>query len=447
MAQHNFHFDDTGALLTTGGGSGGGTVNQGLPGTVPNSWYVTVTGGGNIALVTVANRLSVDASGVTLTTEDLATGIIGSPVLADAIQVGYKDGSGNLQIPSASKSLPCHHIVSGGGSPDVNLIKVGGSPITIGQAVMAASLPVVIASNQSSLPVTVGNFPATVAVTQSTNPWITNIQASGVPLTATLAGSPAVEALNVFVTNATSSSVTQGTSPWVVSGTVTANQGGAWTVAATQSGTWTVQQGGAPWSVSQSGSWTVAATQSGVWSTRTQDGSGNPISSTSEGSPATTGLNVHIQEHRSGFRNIVTVSQGTSPWVTSFSAPQHVIVDSATLGTVSTKPAAPSTAVWTQASISFSSSGDNTVVAGSGSTTIRIMRLSFVNSDTTTATSITIKDSTPTSFSGAFRLVSGGSFGGDSEGEPLYVTASGKGFVINSSAAVQISGTVWYTQS
>lgn len=34
-----------------------------------------------------------------------------------------------------------------------------------------------------------------------------------------------------------------------ISGTVTANQGGAWTVAATQSGTWTVQQGTPPWSV------------------------------------------------------------------------------------------------------------------------------------------------------------------------------------------------------
>lgn len=42
--------------------------------------------------------------------------------------------------------------------------------------------------------------------------------------------------------------VNQGTSPWVISGTVTANQGGAWTVAATQSGTWTVQQGTPPWS-------------------------------------------------------------------------------------------------------------------------------------------------------------------------------------------------------
>ena len=44
----------------------------------------------------------------------------------------------------------------------------------------------------------------TVTANQGTNPWITNIEASGVPLTATLSGSPPVEALNVYVVNQTS---------------------------------------------------------------------------------------------------------------------------------------------------------------------------------------------------------------------------------------------------
>lgn len=56
-----------------------------------------------------------------------------------------------------------------------------------------------------------------------------------------------------------------------VSGTVTTTVSG--TVAATQSGTWTVTASG-----------TVAATQSGTWSTRTQDGSGNAITSSARGS-------------------------------------------------------------------------------------------------------------------------------------------------------------------
>lgn len=71
------------------------------------------------------------------------------------------------------------------------------------------------------------------------------------------------------------------------------------TVAATQSGTWDIGTLGTITNVvhvddnagsltvdgtvaaTQSGSWTVAATQSGTWSTRTQDGSGNAINSTS----------------------------------------------------------------------------------------------------------------------------------------------------------------------
>jgi hypothetical protein len=372
MSQHNFHFDDTGALLTTGSGGGGGTVNQGTPGSPAGAWYVSVVGGGNIALVTAGDALKVDGSGVTQPTEDAADGLIGSPIVADAIQIGYKDGSGNLQIPSAVNPFPVT-VISGGGSPNVNLIQVGGAPITLGQTTMSASLPVVLASDQSSVPVTVGNFPSTQAVTQSTSPWVVsgtvtanqgtanatpwneniaqvggvsfslgqqlaavslpvvltaaqlstltplstvtanqggawsvtdnvtewNSVALGSPtafgtapsgnvigvnaslfagttgLTTILAGSPPVVCLAVHDPASSGGggggSVTQGTIPWVVSGTVTANQGGSWSVS--QSGTWTVQQGSAPWSVTFPSpqhvvvdSGIVAATQSGAWS-------------------------------------------------------------------------------------------------------------------------------------------------------------------------------------
>lgn len=118
-----------------------------------------------------------------------------------------------------------------------------------------------------------------------------------------------------------------------------------------------------------------------------------------------------------------------------------------TAGNLLTRFAAPTTAKWTLATISFSASGDNTIVAGVGGQTIRVMRIFFVNSDASTSTNITIKDSTPTNFSGAFLLGSGAPFSGTPSGEPLFVTATGKGFQINSSAAVQISGTVWYTIS
>lgn len=44
-------------------------------------------------------------------------------------------------------------VSGGGGGTDTNLVSVSGSPITLGQAAMAASLPVVIASNQTPLAV------------------------------------------------------------------------------------------------------------------------------------------------------------------------------------------------------------------------------------------------------------------------------------------------------
>jgi hypothetical protein len=49
----------------------------------------------------------------------------------------------------------------------------------------------------------------------------------------------------------------------------------------------------------------------------------------------TAGLNVNATLSAETVKVIGTVNQGTSPWVTSFSAPQHVIVDSGTITTVS----------------------------------------------------------------------------------------------------------------
>jgi carbon monoxide dehydrogenase subunit G len=53
---------------------------------------------------------------------------------------------------------------SSGAAQDVNLIKVGGAAIALGQAAMAASVPVVVASNQTAIPVSLsGNQAVNVA--------------------------------------------------------------------------------------------------------------------------------------------------------------------------------------------------------------------------------------------------------------------------------------------
>jgi hypothetical protein len=177
------------------------------------------------------------------------------------------------------------------GSPaatGLDVYVIGGSVAVTGTVSVGNTVTVTgtVAATQSG-PWSVG-VTGTVAVTQSTSPWITNIEASGIPLTATNYGSPPVESLNVYVVNPSSSvtvagtvAVTQSTSPWVVSGTVTVSG----TVAVTQSGTWTVGVTGQSYTTAgsppvsalnvyveggtvastQSGAWTVAATQSGAW--------------------------------------------------------------------------------------------------------------------------------------------------------------------------------------
>lgn len=68
------------------------------------------------------------------------------------IKDGWNGGSDNQLKVNADGSI---NVVGGGsGGSNVNLTEVGGNPITTGQATMANSLPVVIASDQSSIPTT-----------------------------------------------------------------------------------------------------------------------------------------------------------------------------------------------------------------------------------------------------------------------------------------------------
>lgn len=77
--------------------------------------------------------------------------------------IEWSDGS-NWQTVSTSKPLPVTASFSPSGTQDVNLTKVGGSSIALGQALAAASLPVVLTAAQITTltPVT------TITVTQGT---------------------------------------------------------------------------------------------------------------------------------------------------------------------------------------------------------------------------------------------------------------------------------------
>jgi len=119
-----------------------------------------------------------------------------------------------------------------------------------------------------------------------------------------------------------------------------------------------------------------------------------------------------------------------------------------TLGDVIIRPAAPKTGLWTQLAINCSNSGANIIIPGVTGQTVRVMRMFFVNSNSSTSTNVTIQDTGSLSFTGSFLMLSGGSFNGiDSNGEPLFTSEVGQGIQLNQTAAVQLSGAVWYTQS
>lgn len=85
-----------------------------------------------------------------------------------AFNVAISDETGNYRAQVTSDQALVVTPISGGTPQDVNLTKVGGSNITLGQKTMANSLPVVLASDQSGI-IGVAYGGAKIAVTRSNN--------------------------------------------------------------------------------------------------------------------------------------------------------------------------------------------------------------------------------------------------------------------------------------
>lgn len=103
----------------------------------------------------------------------------------------------------------------------------------------------------------------------------------------------------------------------------------------------------------------------------------------------------------------------------------------------------PNPSLLVSAPVSFSSANDNTIVAaGAANQIIRVFRIWFV---VATATNITFKSGASTALSGVATLGANGALVFDHAGEPWFTTAAGQAFVINSSAAVVVGGTVYFT--
>lgn len=301
-----------------------------------------------------------------------------------------------------------------------------------------------------------GSVPVTgpISVTQGTSPWVVSnggtfaVQASITTLGQQLAAASVPVVLTAAqlttLTPPTTVAVTQSTSPWVVSLTST-----------TITGTVGVTQSTNPWTI-QGDSASGAAK------------AGNPVQiggvfNTSQPT-VTAGQTVEAQMTARGAQIVAT---GADVFNVAINAALpagtnvigHVITDSgsttAVTGNVTVTqatainlnaavvPGLPTTGATTKTNVTTSASGWTNLVSGVGGQTIRLWRLIIsVNA----ATNIGLGDGT-TIFEGPYYLQAGGSIVFDISGEPWYVGAVAAALQINSSNAVSVSATVWTTQS
>ncbi|MBV8190861.1 MAG: hypothetical protein JOY64_15930 [Alphaproteobacteria bacterium] len=102
---------------------------------------------------------------------------------------------------------------------------------------------------------------------------------------------------------------------------------------------------------------------------------------------------------------------------------------------------APTSSLYSAASVSISASGDNTVVAGIVNQTIRLYALALTLA---APIDVTLKDGSTVlgTFQGVTSLVFD-----PLVGNPRWVTGAGNNLIINLASAVACKGTVWFTQS
>lgn len=220
-----------------------------------------------------------------------SVGVNGTPAPGSSTEVGFVDGSGNLQAVSPTTPLPVT-IESEVGTLNVNVSEYGGAATTLGQKVSASSIPVVIASDQSTIAISAATLPLPTGA--STSALQTAGNATLVTINTTL-GSPfqaggSIGNTSFIATQATGTNLhtvvdnfpaTQPISGTVavsnfpatqpVSGTVTANQGTSpWVSNITQFGSSNVVTGtgasgaGIP-RVTVSNDSNILASQSGTW--------------------------------------------------------------------------------------------------------------------------------------------------------------------------------------
>lgn len=148
----------TGVGGLSSGGSGG-SVTQG---TVPWSDNISQFGGSTVALGQGVMASSMPV--VIASNQSNLTTVLGAAIPAGTNAIGTVSVTGAL--PAGTNAIGTATVLQGTAQWAVNLDQVGGSTLAFGQAVMATSIPVAIASNQSTLPINLGTV-AGVAIATS----------------------------------------------------------------------------------------------------------------------------------------------------------------------------------------------------------------------------------------------------------------------------------------
>ena len=284
---------------------------------IPNSQLNPSIQNPNLPMTIDVKKTASDATNLVMATGCWAAG---ASTNVQPITTTLTDNS----LATLSRSVITGYSSSGGGSyhnvkvtPSGALtIAVGDITGIVGQQTMANSIPVVIASNQSAVPVSGSvTVSGTVAATQSGTWNINNISGTvslptGAATEATLLSIDGKVPSGLTVTSTRllvdGSGVTQPISGSVSVSNFPATQPVSGTVAATQSGTWAVgindissvagqktMANSFPVVIASNQS-AIPASQSGTWSSRTQDGSGNNITSTYNGALLKYGLDVSL---------------------------------------------------------------------------------------------------------------------------------------------------------
>ena len=94
------------------------------------------------------------------------------------------------------------------------------------------------------------------------------------------------------------------------------------------------------------------------------------------------------------------------------------------------------------AAINFSTNGDNVVISSPANGPILVYGISFTVAG---VTNITFKNGTTAQSGGFVFTGNGSSMTFPISESPVYFCDPGNNFVMNSSQAVQVSGSVWYT--